>query len=48
LVSSGTDVGAHDRLVAATAMSAGWQVGTANMRHFDRISGVDVVSLQLV
>jgi tRNA(fMet)-specific endonuclease VapC len=47
LASSGTDVGAHDRLVAATAISAGWRVGTANARHFERIPGLDVLSLQM-
>ncbi len=45
LVSSGAEVGAHDRLVAATALSTGWRVGTANIRHFDRIPGLDVVPL---
>jgi tRNA(fMet)-specific endonuclease VapC len=47
LASSGTEVGAHDRLVAATAMSAGWRVGTVNMRHFNRIPGLEVTSLQM-
>ncbi len=46
LASSGTEVGAHDRLVAATAMSAGWRVGTANTRHFNRIPGLEVTYLQ--
>ncbi len=45
LASSGAEVGAHDRLVAATAMSAGWRVGTANIRHFDRIPGLDMTPL---
>lgn len=45
LAASGQDVGAHDRLVAATAITAGWRVGTANLRHFDRIAGLDVVSV---
>ena len=47
LASSGTDVGAHDRIVAATAISAGWRVATANARHFERISGVDVLPIRL-
>lgn len=47
LASSGTEVGAHDRLVAATAMSAGWRVGTANIRHFSRVPGLEVTSVQL-
>jgi tRNA(fMet)-specific endonuclease VapC len=47
LASAGIDVGAHDRLVAATAISAGWRVGTANVRHFHRIRGLDVIAIQL-
>ncbi len=47
LASSGTDVGAHDRLVAATAISVGWRVGTANTRHFDRIPGLEMTPLQM-
>jgi tRNA(fMet)-specific endonuclease VapC len=47
LASAGTEVGAHDRLVAATAMAAGWRVGTGNVRHFNRIPGVDVIPLRM-
>jgi len=47
LATAGTGVGAHDRIVAATALSAGWRVGTANIRHFDRISGLEAVLIQL-
>lgn len=47
LASSGAEVGAHDRLVAATAISAGWQVGTANTRHFERIPGLDMTAIQM-
>jgi tRNA(fMet)-specific endonuclease VapC len=47
LASSGAQVGAHDRLVAATAMSAGWRVATANVRHFDRIPGLDMTPVQM-
>lgn len=47
LASSGADVGAHDRIVAATAISAGWRVGTANMRHFSRIPGLDASLISL-
>jgi tRNA(fMet)-specific endonuclease VapC len=46
LASSGAEVGAHDRLVAATALSAGWRIGTANIRHFNRIPGLDVIPIQ--
>ena len=45
LASSGIDVGAHDRLVAATAITAGWRVGTANVKHFERIPGLDVIAI---
>jgi tRNA(fMet)-specific endonuclease VapC len=47
LASSGAEVGAHDRLVAATAISAGWRVGTANVRHFHRIPGLEMVPLPM-
>jgi tRNA(fMet)-specific endonuclease VapC len=43
----GHDVGAHNRLVAATAITAGWRVGTANMRHFDRIDGLDILAISV-
>jgi tRNA(fMet)-specific endonuclease VapC len=45
LAAAGQDVGAHDRIVAATAITAGWRVGTANLRHFARISGLDIVTI---
>ena len=44
---SGNDIGAHDRLVAATAVATGWRIATANRRHFDRIPGVHVLSPDL-
>jgi tRNA(fMet)-specific endonuclease VapC len=47
LASAGTDVGAHDRIVAATAIAAGWRVATANIRHFERVPGLDVVNIEL-
>ncbi len=47
LVLAGGEVGAHDRLVAATALSAGWRIGTANIRHFSRIPGLDVMPIQM-
>ena len=46
LVAAGSDVGAHDRLVAATALSLGWRVATANVGHFDRIPGLEVVEVR--
>jgi tRNA(fMet)-specific endonuclease VapC len=47
LAATGTDVGAHDRIVAATAVSVGWRVGTANTRHFERIPGLNVTTIAL-
>jgi tRNA(fMet)-specific endonuclease VapC len=47
LTSTGTEVGAHDRLIAATAIAAGWRVGTANIRHFKRIPGLDTTPIVL-
>ncbi|MFC4377505.1 PIN domain-containing protein [Nocardia halotolerans] len=38
----GQEIGAHDALIAATAMSICWEVATANTRHFKRIPGLDV------
>lgn len=45
LAATGQNVGPHDRLVAATAITAGWRVGTANTRHFDRIDGLDILAI---
>lgn len=45
LAAAGSDVGPHDRLVAATAISTGWQVATSNFRHFSRIPGLQVVEI---
>lgn len=47
LASSGREVGAHDRLVAATAVSSGWRVGTANVRHFSHVAGLEVIEIQM-
>jgi tRNA(fMet)-specific endonuclease VapC len=46
LAKSGSDVGPHDRIVAATAISLGWKVATANVRHFGRIAGLSVVEVR--
>lgn len=45
LAAAGRDVGPHDRLVAATAISAGWQVATANLRHFNQVPGLHVIEI---
>jgi tRNA(fMet)-specific endonuclease VapC len=47
LVSTGADIGPHDRLVAATAISVGWRVGTANVEHFDHVRGLSVIEVKL-
>ena len=46
LARTGSDVGPHDRIVAATAISLGWRVATGNVRHFERIAGLDVVEVR--
>ncbi len=48
LAAAGQDVGAHDRLIAATAITAGWRVGTANLRHFDHIVGLDILTVTFI
>jgi tRNA(fMet)-specific endonuclease VapC len=47
LAAAGAGISAHDRLVAATAISAGWRVASADVRHFSRIPGVDVTLISL-
>jgi tRNA(fMet)-specific endonuclease VapC len=43
LVTSGGDIGPHDRLVAATAIASGWRVATTNVRDFERVAGLQVI-----
>lgn len=43
----GTDVGPHDRLVAAMALAHGWRVATDNVRHYRQVRGLDIVELDL-
>jgi tRNA(fMet)-specific endonuclease VapC len=45
LAAGGHDIGAHDRIVAATAVAAGWKVATGNVRHFDRIPGLETIPI---
>jgi tRNA(fMet)-specific endonuclease VapC len=47
LAATGSDIGPHDRLVAATAIARGWRVATANVRHFERVPGLKAVALAL-
>lgn len=47
LVAAGKDTGAHDRVIAATALAHGWRLATANVRHFRNVHGLDLVELDL-
>jgi tRNA(fMet)-specific endonuclease VapC len=42
---SGEAIGAHDMWIAATAVSHGMEVATANASEFDRVPGLTVVAL---
>ena len=44
LESSGQMIGAHDLILAATAIQAGNAVATFNTRHFSAISGLQVIT----
>jgi tRNA(fMet)-specific endonuclease VapC len=43
LKDNGGLIGAHDLWIAATALSRGMAVATANARDFERVPGLDVV-----
>ncbi len=45
LAAKGTLVGAHDLLIAATAIGAGYRVVTRDRRSFARIPGLDALVL---
>jgi len=38
----GIQIGAHDLIIGATALSLGFSVATYNTRHFDRIEGLKI------
>lgn len=42
LMASGQTIGAHDLLIAATALSHGYAVLTDNTREFHRVTGLEV------
>jgi tRNA(fMet)-specific endonuclease VapC len=46
LAAKGASVGAHDLLIAATAIAAGYRVATRDRRSFARIPGLEVVVIQ--
>ena len=41
LLEKGLPIGAHDLMIASTAMSRGFSVASADKRHFDRIEGLE-------
>lgn len=43
LESRGNLIGAHDLWIAATALSQGMEIVTANVREFERVPGLSVV-----
>ena len=43
LATHGRSIGAHDLLIGATAIAAGYRVATHDIRSFSRISGLKVV-----
>jgi predicted nucleic acid-binding protein len=45
LAGKGTSIGAHDLIIAATAIAAGYRVATHDRRSFPRIPGLDLLVL---
>jgi tRNA(fMet)-specific endonuclease VapC len=45
LAAKGVSVGAHDLLIGATAIAAGYRVATRDRRSFGRIPGLDLAVL---
>lgn len=45
LAARGSSIGAHDLLIAATAIAAGYRVATTDRRSFPRIPGLELVVL---
>jgi tRNA(fMet)-specific endonuclease VapC len=42
LPAQGLQVGAHDLMIASTALSLGFSVASADKRHFDKIEGLEL------
>ena len=42
LLTKGIQIGAHDLMIASTALALGFSVVTFNKRHFDKISGLEL------
>jgi predicted nucleic acid-binding protein len=47
LRSKGIQIGAHDLIIGATALSFGFSVATLNIKHYERIEGLKIESLSL-
>lgn len=45
LEAAGNLIAAHDLWIAATALAHGMRVATANVRHFERVPGLDVLAV---
>jgi tRNA(fMet)-specific endonuclease VapC len=45
LEAGGSLIGAHDLWIAATALAHGMRVATVNVRHFERVPGLDVLAV---
>ena len=43
----GIQIGAHDLIIGATALSLGFSVATYNLRHFKRIEGLNLEAFEL-
>ncbi len=43
----GIQISAHDLIIGSTALSLGFSVATYNMRHFERIEGLEIEILTL-
>jgi predicted nucleic acid-binding protein len=43
----GIQIGAHDLIIGSTALSLGFSVATYNMRHFEKIEGLEIEILTL-
>ena len=42
LLKKGVQIGAHDLIIASTALALGFSVVTFNKRHFDKIRGLEL------
>ncbi len=47
LIKKGLQIGAHDLIIGATALSLGFSVATFNKRHFEHIEGLKIEMINL-